>query len=181
MQAGGGEMRQHRFAALVAFAGVGLVLLAGLFLLFAVARPAAAQAPDAATEEEMYRIADKLNCPICQGQRLSECPIQICQEMRQEIVQRLQEGQQEEEIIQAFVDRYGVQVLNQPPIEGFNLLAWVIPFVGLVVVLVIGGWLLRQWSRRRVTVPAVEPAEAGLGELPEEYVRRLEEEVASDQ
>ncbi len=174
-------MRQHRFAVLGNFVGISLVLFAGLFLLFAVARPAAAQAPDAATEEEMYRIADKLNCPICQGQRLSECPIQICQEMRQEIVQRLQEGQQEEEIIQAFVDRYGVQVLNQPPIEGFNLLAWVIPFVGLVVVLVIGGWLLYQWSRRRATVPTVESAETSFGELPEEYVRRLEEEVASDQ
>lgn len=135
-----------------------------------------AQPPDSALEEEMYRIADKLNCPICQGQRLSECPIQICQEMRAEIIQRLREGQTEEEIIQAFVDRYGIQALNQPPVEGFNILAWVMPFVGLAVVLVIGGWVLRQWSRRRATVP-VEAGEDRAGELPEEYLRRLQQEL----
>ncbi|MFQ5341714.1 MAG: cytochrome c-type biogenesis protein CcmH [Anaerolineae bacterium] len=171
-------MKQRRFRSLVFALGVGLVVMAG-FLSFA-SRPAAAQAPDAATEDEMYRIADKLNCPICQGQRLSECPIQICQEMRAEIIQRLQEGQPEQEIIQAFVDRYGKQVLNQPPVEGFNLLAWVIPFVGLALALIVGGWALRQWLRRR-PVAGVEAVESGVGDLPEEYLRRLEEEVASEQ
>ena len=171
-------MKQRRFGSLVLALVVGMVIVAGL--LSVASRPAAAQAPDAATEDEMYRIADKLNCPICQGQRLSECPIQVCQEMRAEIIQRLQEGQPEEEIIQAFVDRYGKQVLNQPPVEGFNLLAWVIPFVGLAVALIVGAWALRQWLQRR-PVTVVEPVESGAGDLPEEYLRRLEEEVASEQ
>lgn len=172
-------MKGHRFGFLIFALGAGLVVVAGL-LLPVGASPAAAQAPDTATEDEMYRIADKLNCPICQGQRLSECPIQICQEMREEITLRLQQGQQEEEIIQAFVDRYGIQVMNQPPAEGFNLLAWVMPFVGLAVVLIVGGWVLRQWLRRR-PVAGVEAVEGGVGDLPEEYLRRLEEEVASEQ
>lgn len=167
---------RRRSASLLLALSIGLVV-AGVFLLVAV--PAAAQAPDPATEEEMYRIADKLNCPICQGQRLSECPLQICEEMRAEIVERLQEGQTEEQVIQAFVDRYGIQVLNQPPAEGFNVLAWVIPFVGLAVVLVAGGWALRQWSRRGPAEP-VESVEREAEELPDEYVRRLEEELSQD-
>ncbi|MFQ5859599.1 MAG: cytochrome c-type biogenesis protein CcmH, partial [Anaerolineae bacterium] len=141
----------QRFEFLTFLLGIGLVALAGL--LFGTPGPTLAQAPDRVLEEEMYRIADKLNCPICQGQRLSECPIQICQEMRAEITQRLQEGQDESEIIQAFVDRYGIQALNQPPVEGFNILAWAIPFVGLAVVLVVGGWVLRGWLRPRPTAP----------------------------
>lgn len=162
---------------------LGVVSVALVTLLGIAASPASAQAPDPAIEEEMYRIADQLNCPICQGQRLSECPIQICEEMRAEIVDRLQEGRSEEEIIQTFVDRYGIQVLNQPPVEGFNVLAWVMPFVGLAVVLVIGGFALRAWVRRR---PAEVPAESasmepGTEDLPEDYVRRLEEELARDQ
>lgn len=171
-------MKQHRLGSLAFALAVGLVVVVGL--LAVGSGPAAAQAPDAATEDEMYRIADKLNCPICQGQRLSECPIQICQEMRAEIVQRLQAGQPEEEIIQAFIDRYGIQVLNQPPVEGFNLLAWVIPFVGLGLALIVGAWVLRQWLQRR-PVAGGESVESGVGDLPEEYLRRLEEEVASDQ
>lgn len=176
------SQRPQRRVALIAVLGI---MSAAIIVLFVVAgQPVLAQAPDPALEEQMYRIADKLNCPICQGQRLSECPIQICVEMREEITQRLQAGQGEEEIIQAFVDRYGIQVLNQPPVEGFNILAWVVPFIGLAVVLGLGGWVLRRWSRGR---PApIQPASGPLGELqseletsnlPEEYLRRLEEEL----
>lgn len=170
--------RERRTASVLLVLGVGLIVLIGGFLIAVV--PAAAQAPDPATEEEMYRIADKLNCPICQGQRLSECPIQICQEMRAEIVQWLQEGQTEEEIIQAFVDRYGVQVLNEPPVEGFNVLAWVIPFVGLAIVLAVGVWALRAWSQRRPS-EVVEPTASEAEDLPEDYLRQLEEEVTRNQ
>ncbi|MBS1252805.1 MAG: Cytochrome c-type biogenesis protein CcmH [Anaerolineales bacterium] len=167
--------QERRLASLLLALVTSLAVFAAFFLV--AGAPAAAQAPDPATEEEMYRIADKLNCPICQGQRLSECPIQICQEMRAEIVDRLEQGQGEEQIIAAFVDRYGIQVLNQPPIEGFNVLAWVMPFVGLVIVLAAGGWVLRAWSRQRPGEETVEPATAQIDELPEEYVRRLEEEL----
>lgn len=172
-------MKQERIASRGLFASVAALVLVALYL--AVATSSSAQAPDAALEDEMYRIADQLNCPICQGQRLSECPIQVCEEMREEIILRLQQGQEEKEIIQAFVDRYGIQVLNQPPIEGFNVLAWTIPFVGLAVLVLIGAWALRQWSRRRVVPVAAESTESLLSGLPEEYVRRLEEEVASEQ
>lgn len=149
----------------------------GVGLLLVGIGPVVAQAPDPALEEKMYQIADQLNCPICQGQRLSECPIQVCQEMRAEIVQRLREGQQESEIIQAFVDRYGKQVLNQPPAEGFHLLAWVIPFIGLAAVLVTGGWVLRMWLRRRPAAVPVDVSGGFASDLPEEYVRQLEEEL----
>ncbi len=134
-----------------------------------------AQGPDREVMERVYEIADKLNCPLCQGQTLSECPLLICEQMRAEIAQRLQEGQSEAEILDAFVARYGIEVLNQPPAEGFNLLAWVIPFVGLAVVLAVGSWALVTWSRRRqgaVEAPGVE-----LDGLPDEYLQRLEAEL----
>jgi cytochrome c-type biogenesis protein CcmH len=155
-------------------------LVVGLVLFVVDGQPSLAQAPAPEVEDEMYRIADKLNCPICQGQRLSECPIQICVEMREEIVQRLRAGEGEQEIIQAFVDRYGMQVLNQPPAEGFNLLAWVVPFIGLAVVLGLGGWALRRWSRARVSTEMDTQAPRSAletTELPEEYLRRLEDEL----
>lgn len=149
-------------------------MLVGLTALL-VASGVRAQAPDRETIERVYEIADKLNCPLCQGQTLSECPLQICEQMRAEIAQRLREGQSEQEIIDVFVARYGIGVLNQPPAEGFNLLAWVMPFAGLALVLAVGGWILLTWSRRR-RLP-VEVMDAGLEGLPDEYLRRLEEEL----
>jgi len=150
------------------------LLVAGL-LAWSQGSLAYAQAPDRELMQRVYEIADKLNCPLCQGQTLSECPLQVCEEMRAEIAQRLQAGQSEQEILDAFVARYGIGVLNQPPVEGFNLLAWIMPFVGLAVVLAIGGWALVTWSRRRRIAVQAVPAE--LERLPEEYLRRLEAEL----
>lgn len=150
------------------------LLLAGLAIWLG-ASTAYGQAPDRALMERVYAIADKLNCPLCQGQTLSECPLPVCEEMRAEIAQRLQAGQSEQEILDAFVARYGIEVLNEPPAEGFNLLAWIIPFVGLGVVLTLGGWALVVWSRRRQTRVQAAPME--LEPLPDEYLRRLEAEL----
>lgn len=150
------------------------LLLAGLAVGLGIST-AYAQAPDRELMQRVYEIADKLNCPLCQGQTLSECPLQVCEEMRAEIARRLQAGQSEQEILNAFVARYGIGVLNQPPVEGFNLLAWIIPFVGLAVVLALGGWALVTWSRRRQA--AVQTTSVALEPLPDEYLRRLEEEL----
>lgn len=152
-----------------------VLLLTGLAILLAVGA-VQAQDPDREITERVYEIADQLNCPLCQGQTLSECPLLICDQMRAEIAQRLREGQSEQEIIEAFVARYGIGVLNQPPAEGFNLLAWIMPFVGLAVVLAVGGWALVTWSRRRQVAVAEAPTVEPEG-LPDEYLERLEAEL----
>ena len=54
----------------------------------------------------------------------------------------------DEEVRAYFVERYGVWILRAPPKQGFNLLLWGLPGIGLVVVL--GVVLLRskRWVRK---------------------------------
>ncbi len=89
------------------------------------------------------------------------------------IEQKLAQGQLAEQIIQSFVAQYGEQVLSAPTKEGFNLVAWVLPFAGLLV----GGEkvyvTLKAWvgrGRRSQTKAMAEGGDA-------EYQQRLEKEL----
>ena len=42
----------------------------------------------------------------------------------------------DEEVEEFFVSRYGPSVLLKPPREGFNLLAWILPPLGLLILLI---------------------------------------------
>ena len=91
------------------------------------------------------------------------------------IGQKLAQGQSEAEIIQFFVAQYGEQVLAAPPKRGFNLVAWVLPFVAILG----GGGViyiaLRVWVRRGRQSQTSAMAEAEEGD--EEYRRQLEQEL----
>jgi cytochrome c-type biogenesis protein CcmH len=154
-----------------------LILLAGLLWATTALRLRSGQAwAQTPTAEQVYAIARKLNCPLCQGVTLSDCPLPVCDQMRAIIKEKLAKGESEEQIVQFFVDQYGEQVLNAPPAQGFNLLVYVLPFLALAVGAVWVGFALRGWAARRRAVREAEVVEA-VEELPEEYRRRLEEEL----
>lgn len=123
-------------------------------------------------EAEVRAVARGLNCPICQGRNLVECPLPVCAEMRDEIRVRLAAGADRAAIIQHFVDYYGPAVRNTPPISGLLGLAWWVP-IGLLV----GG----AWLVARIVRPAAVPVRAtatGEGETESPYAAALEQMVA---
>ena len=123
-------------------------------------------------EAEVLAVARGLNCPICQGRNLVECPLPVCAEMRDEIRVRLAAGADRAAIIQHFVDYYGPAVRNTPPISGLLGLAWWVP-MGLLV----GG----AWLVARIVRPAAVPIRAtatGEGEVESPYAAALEQMVA---
>ncbi len=139
----------------------------GLLIVLMVAGLAEAQGDIEARAQALYK---KLYCPLCGGIRLDVCELAICEDMREEILQRLQAGDTEEQIIEDYVERYGERVLAMPRPRGFNLLAWVVPGLGLVggFVLVVG--LIRTWKRRGAAYGAQAPPE-----VDEEALREVEE------
>ncbi len=160
-----------------------LALVVGLWLLAIAGGPVAqaqAETPPTVTPDEVYRVARELWCPLCSGVRLDSCELKACEQMREEIATLLAQGKDEEAIKAYFVERYGPQVLGEPPAEGFNLLAWVLP---VLFALGAGFYLVRQ-LRRMVAAPgpaAVASSTPGekIPEDPEQdaYLRRLDEEL----
>ena len=126
------------------------------------------------TADEVNTVARQLWCPLCGGRlRLDSCELKACGQMKEVIAIKLAEGEDAQSIRTYFLEQYGPQVLGEPPREGFNWLAWLLP-----VVAVAGGgiflWLrLQQMSRPLRATPArVAGAET------DEHERRLDEELA---
>ena len=61
-----------------------------------------------------------------------------------------------------------------PAAEGFNLTAWIMPIVVLLLGAVVLGTVLRNWSRRHIDPAAGRVPETDAGDP---YRRRLEKEL----
>jgi len=131
------------------------------------------------TSDQVNAVARDLWCPLCSGVRLDACELQACTQMRQEIALKLDAGQDAASIKQDFLDQYGPQVLGEPPRSGFNWLAWILPFVGLLG----GAIFLLLRGRRLLFSPAPANPERRTATMPsvaqpdDPYARQLDEEL----
>jgi cytochrome c-type biogenesis protein CcmH len=125
-------------AALVAM----LLALAIAVPLIVPMRAAHASAPNG------QEIAEALTCQCGCGLTVANCNHPNCSfsvPMRHRIDTMLAHGMGRARIIAFFRKQYGEKILSAPTTQGFNLLAWTMPFVALVVggglvVLMMGRW-----------------------------------------
>jgi cytochrome c-type biogenesis protein CcmH len=127
---------------------------------------AAAQPPD--VEQQTHAIAAELRCPVCQNLSVADSPSELAQQMRASIEEQLRQGKSPEEVKRFFVSKYGDWVLLAPPAKGFNLLLWLLPAIAAVCGVILVGFALRRWARKK----AVQPADATLQSPPAAEDRR---------
>ena len=139
--------------------------LAAVALILLVALPAAAQALT------VNDVAREVRCPTCNTPLdVSNAPVAL--DMKRYIRERIDEGWTKQEIVDGLVDEFGRGVLATPPKSGFDLVAWVVPGIVVLIGLAAIPVLTRAWSRR----PRPDAAAAGPPPTDEE-ARRLEEEL----
>lgn len=108
-----------------------------------------AQAQEVESEQQLV-IERQLLCPQCINERLDQCELPICEDMRTIIRQQLAEGTPPDQIVFFFRARYGERVLADLPREGFNLLLFGWVAGSLLLMGGGGGWAL--WRMRRSTL-----------------------------
>jgi cytochrome c-type biogenesis protein CcmF len=115
-------------------------------------------APQTDLEKDLRRYL-VCTCGTCGRQRIGECTCPVAAEMREKLGKLIAEGKSREEIIAIFVrDEGGQHVLGAPIDEGFNRLAWALPYAaGAAGIFLIGGLAVR-WSRRRDQQPGIPAA-----------------------
>lgn len=123
-----------------------LFVVAFSALILLTASPVWAAPVDMKLQKE---IEDSLVCQDNCGMILSSCENQTAEYMRKIIVDRLAKGQSKEQIIGYFESIYGVKVLAAPPAKGFNVTAWVTPFIaiiagGLLIYFVVDKWVMNS-------------------------------------
>lgn len=127
-------------------------------------------------------VGNKLICMCGCTNVLPNCVHKECMvrdEMLTAIGTQLVAGKSEAEIIQSFVNQYGPQVLSAPTKKGFNLTAWILPFVALAAGGAIVYYLLKSWVWQGKV--ALSPALPGTGSeaKPEDdaYLKRLKDDL----
>jgi cytochrome c-type biogenesis protein CcmH len=122
-------------------------------------RPTAAGDSDAEIQAVEQRLACTCGCTLdiftC---RTTDFTCTYSPELHREVVALHREGKSGQEIVDAFVAKYGEKALMAPKPEGFNLAGYLVPGAAIAAA---GAALLVLISRRRVVV-----ASAGAGSPP---------------
>jgi len=108
-------------------------------------------------EQRFNNVGHKLMCACGCNQVLLECNHVGCtysDRMRNELTAGLQRGDNDDLILQAFVQKYGTTVLAAPTTTGFNRVAWIMPFAVLGGGILLTMTLVRAW-KHRPAVPAI--------------------------
>lgn len=108
-------------------------------------------------DKQVSEISNELLCPVCRGQTVAESNSDLANDFRDIIKTKLQEGHSREEILNYFIDRYGVSVLSSPPAKGFRLIIWILP----VAVLLFGLIFLIRFLRikSKIQKKSIRPIE----------------------
>lgn len=99
----------------------GLVATLGLW--------ATATAPNPDADSDVREVAATLRCPTCVAESAADSTAPLAAGMRASIDEQLRAGRTPEEIRGWFVERYGEQVLLEPPRHGIGMLLWILPLV----------------------------------------------------
>jgi len=127
--------------------------------LFAVVLAALALAAPALASEQRPTLAElegQLMCPICEGETLAQSDSPAAQRIKVEITRRIAAGDTRSEIKHRLVQEWGARILAAPPRRGFDLLAWLLPIVGVVGGAAVLGVLAWSWTRGREPEPVIE-------------------------
>lgn len=137
-------------------------------------------APAAASESHPTQgeLEGELMCPICAGETLAQSDTAPAQRIKAYIASRIADGATKSQIKDELVTQWGQRILAAPPRHGFNLLAWVLPLVGLVGGAGILGILAWRWTRVREPEPEPQQWAPNGHPLGPEEERRLDEELA---
>ncbi|MBX9599943.1 MAG: cytochrome c-type biogenesis protein CcmH [Bryobacteraceae bacterium] len=146
-------------------------------LLLAVTVLSLAQNGQQFVTPEIKRVGQKLAC-LCRSCKntVADCPMLEChyaKPAREVIAAKQAQGVSDQAIINEFTKKEGLQALAVPPAEGFNVLAWVMPFAAIGVGLLAIWWFIRRFSARKA-VPAndIDPA------LLDRYHDEIEKDLA---
>jgi len=103
------------------------------------------------TDARFKDLGHRMMCTCGCGQVLLECNHVGCQssdKMRNQLLAALDKGDNDDLILQGFVQDYGPTVIAAPTATGFNRVAWIMPFVVLALGIAFAINIVRSWKNR---------------------------------
>ncbi|MDB5596788.1 MAG: ccmH [Hyphomicrobiales bacterium] len=105
---------------------------------------------DPVLETRARNLSSELRCLVCQNQSIDDSAAPLAKDLRVIVRERLKAGDDDAQVRDYLVQRYGDFILLKPPFKIETLLLWLTP----ALVLVGGGAALVLFARRRRQGPA---------------------------
>jgi cytochrome c-type biogenesis protein CcmH len=126
----------------------------------------------------LQEVSESLTCQCGCGLTVANCNHPQCEfsvPIRVQIDRMIGQGMGRDQIIGFFRTKYGEKILSAPTTEGFNLLAWIIPFTAVfagcfIIVSAIHRWRANQLLKADASADAHAPYDP-------ELKHRLEQEI----
>jgi cytochrome c-type biogenesis protein CcmH/NrfF len=118
-----------------------LILIAAIFLFMGAGDDSA----------RFKDLGHRMMCPCGCSQILLECNHVGCtysDKMRDQLLAALDKGNNDDLILQGFVQEYGPTVIAAPTATGFNRVAWIMPFAALAFGISFVVYVVRSWKDR---------------------------------
>lgn len=140
----------------------------------------------AASTVSMQEVSEGLTCQCGCGLTVANCNHPNCEfsvPAREQIDGMLKRGMSGPQVIAFFRGKYGEKILSAPTTEGFNLVAWIMPFAailggGALIAITFGRWRAKAPAPSRGDAPDSSAArDADGGGFDAELRRKLEREL----
>lgn len=137
-----------------------LFALLFVFLLpLAHAGEAVPTADDPVLEKRVMALSEKLRCLVCQNQTIADSHAELAVDLRNQVREKLRQGQSEQQVLDYMVERYGDFVLFLPQVKSTTWLLWFGPFVLLALGIVMLMFKLKQRGKLIQQKPALTDEE----------------------
>ena len=119
-------------------------------LVLALAALSLAQSTTPLANVRVRRLGDELMCLCGCGATITSCNMLGCSHSkpaREKLLAMVNAGMPDSAILDSFVKEYGLQILVRPPAQGFNLLGYVMPFIGIALGLAFVWWAIKRFRK----------------------------------
>lgn len=145
----------------------------------AIAAPSSALAMPI-NEAIEHHVEESLTCQCGCGLTLAQCNHPNCEfavPARHKIRVMLAKGMSGAQVIAYFRAKYGEKILSSPPMQGFNVLAWTMPFMALIAGCIFILYVANKWRSGDSSGEPINASPVPEGPVDPELRRRLEREI----
>ncbi|MCW5698724.1 MAG: cytochrome c-type biogenesis protein CcmH [Rhodospirillales bacterium] len=124
---------------------------------------------DPTLESRARGISQGLRCLVCQNQSIDDSDAELARDLRLLVRERLVAGDDDQQVIDYIVSRYGDFVLLKPPFKLATLALWAAP----AVILLVAGVAVFLYYRQSATAGGAEAAPAPLSQAEQQRLETI--------
>ena len=86
---------------------------------------------------DYQQLTEELRCLVCQNQNIADSDAGLAKDLRNEVAKLIKQGQNQAQITDYMVVRYGDFVRYSPPMRADTIVLWVMPLLVLLIAIFI--------------------------------------------